>query len=385
MNLKIFFSPIDESVYEGINSTNTFFKSIKVNGEEMPEYKDAEIAILGVGESRGNEKNKGTADAPDELRKKLYRLKKGTEAYKIVDLGNIRPGIDRDQTVGRVKEVCSWLMQNDILPIILGGSHDIDFGQYSAYEDLEKLVCFLNVDAFIDIDGEDKPAHRHHIQQVLLHEPNFLFHYVHLAYQSYLTDPEEIAILEKLYFETYRIGQMRFDIKEMEPVIRNADMLSFDITAIKANDAPANESRQPFGLTGEEACQIAWYAGNNEKLTSAGFYEYNPELDDDKMLTASVVATMVWYFIEGYYNRRKATPFHGNDFLQYTVSMPSEPETIKFFKSKMNEKWWMEIPTPSSNNKYHRNCIVPCSYKDYEMANNGELPSRYVQMHAKMI
>lgn len=385
MDLKIFFSPLDEDVYEGITVQNSFYKNIRTNAEKMPNYKDADIAIIGIGESRGNEQNKGTEKAPDVIRKKLYRLKKGSGSYKIIDLGNIRPGIDREETIGRLKEVCTALLQHNVLPLIIGGSHDLDYGQYWAYEDLEKLVCMLNIDAFIDLDGEDQPAHRHHVQQILLHEPNFLFHYIHLAYQSYLIDADEIAILEKLYFETYRIGQVRLDVKEMEPVIRNADLLSFDITGIKSNDAPANINAQPFGLTGEEACQLCWYAGINEKLSSAGFYEYNPELDNGQQQTAAVVATMIWYFIEGFYNRRKATSFSGNDYMQYTVSMPSEPEVIKFYKSKMSEKWWMEIPGPAESKKFNRNCIIPCSYKDYEMATRGELPARYIQMHAKMI
>lgn len=385
MDLKIFFSPLGEEVYEGISTSNSFYQNIRINTDKMPAYKDADIAIIGVGEARGNELNNGAANAPDMIRKKLYKLKKGTGKYKIIDLGNIRPGVDRDETVGRLKEVCSALLQHNVLPLIIGGTHDLDYGQYGAYEDLEKLICFLNVDAFLDMDGEDQPTYRHHLQQILLHEPNYLFHYIHLAYQSYLIDPEELAILEKLYFETYRIGQVRLDMKEMEPIIRNADLLSFDITAIKANDAPANVNSQPFGLTGEEACQLCWYAGINEKLSSAGFYEYNPDLDDSQQNTAAVVATMIWYFIEGFYNRRKSTSFTGNDFIQYIVSMPAEPETVKFFKSKMNEKWWMEIPGPAESKKFNRNCVIPCSYSDYEMATKGELPLRYIQMHAKMI
>ena len=159
---------------------------------------------------------------------------------------------------------------------------------------MDKLVSFLNIDAMLDLeDKSESSASRHHIHKVLMHEPNYLFSYTHLAYQTYLIDPLSVAVLEKLYFEAFRIGQLRTNLQEIEPAIRNADLLSFDVTAIRSSDAPGNSNAQPFGLTGEEACQICWYAGLNEKLSSAGFYEYNPDRDDANKKTAAVIATMI--------------------------------------------------------------------------------------------
>ncbi len=385
MDLTILFSPINESVYSSITSPSSFYKSIRIFGNKMPEYKDAHVALLGVSECRGAGNNSGITAAPDEIRKKLYALKKGNGLYRIVDLGNLNPGHDLDESYTRLSEVCRMLLENNVLPVILGGSHDLDYGQYAAYETMDKLVSFLNIDAFLDLDeNREAPVNRQHIHKIMLHDPNYLFSYTHLAYQSYLIDPASVSVLEKLYFEAFRIGQMRTNLQEMEPVIRNADMMSFDITAIRSADAPANANAQPFGLTGEEACQICWYAGQNEKLSSVGFYEYNPQLDDVNKKTASVVATMVWYFIEGYYHRKKEQNFKSNDFLKYVVAMPVENETITFYKSKFSERWWMEVPYPGGFERYARNSIVPCSYTDYQTATKGEVPERYISMVAKL-
>lgn len=386
MDLTILFSPIDESVYASINSTTSFFKSIRVFGDKMPDYKNAHMAIIGIKEERGNLENVGAAQGADEVRKKLYRLKRGNGTYRIVDLGNLNIGHDLNETYTRLSEVCRILLESNVLPILIGGTHDLDYGQYCGYETLEKLVSFLNVDAFLDLeDQENSPENRKHIHKILLHEPNFLFSYTHLAYQSYLIDPLSVAVLEKLYFEAFRIGQLRTNIQEIEPAIRTADLLSFDITSIRSSDAPGNANAQPFGLTGEEACQICWYAGQNEKLSSIGFYEYNPRWDDEHNKTASVIATMIWYFIEGYYHRKNEQNFRSNDFLKYTVSMPVEPETLSFYKSKFSEKWWMEVPYPGGKEKYARNSIVPCSYSDYQTAVKGEVPDRYINTVAKLI
>ena len=386
MDLTILFSPIDDALYSEITSPSSFFKSIHAFTEKMPDYRGAHIALFGIKEDRGTYLNKGTASAPDEIRKKLYHLKKGTGAYRIVDLGNLNIGHDLSESYVRVSEVCRMLLEHNVLPIILGGSHDIDYGQYCAYETMDKLVSLLNIDAFLDLEEKrESPESRHHIHKILLHEPNYLFSYTHLAYQSYLIDPHAVSILEKLYFGTFRVGQVRTNIQEIEPTVRNADMVAFDITAIRSSDAPGNASAQPFGITGEEACQICWYAGLNEKLSSIGFYEYNPAYDDDHKKTASVVATMIWYFIEGYYYRKNEQNFRSNDFMKYSVSMPVEPEVISFYKSKFSEKWWMEIPYPGGKEKYSRNSIVPCSYTDYQTAVKGEVPDRYISTLAKLI
>ncbi len=174
-------------------------------GDKMPDYKNAHMAIFGVQEERGTISNQGTAAARlMSIRKKLYHLKKGTRAYRIVDLGNLKPGHDLDETYVRISEVCRILLENNVLPIILGGSHDLDYGQYAGYETLDKLVSLLNVDACLDLEDkkENGGASVQHIHKILLHEPNYLFSYSHLAYQSYLIDPMSVAVLEKLYFRS---------------------------------------------------------------------------------------------------------------------------------------------------------------------------------------
>jgi len=386
MDLKIFFSPIDEAVFGGISDPTSFYSSINIFAEKQPDYRGANIALIGVLEEDGSETNHGASKGADEIRKKLYRLKKGFGVYKIVDLGNLRKGVDVNESQMRLKEVCAVLIENDVLPVILGGTHDHTYGQYLAYENLDKLVSLLNVDAFLDIEDEGKGAtSTNHLHKILLHEPNFLFSLNQLAYQSYLIDNETLAVLEKLYFDAYRLGHLRQHLPDMEPIIRDADLMSFDITAIKSSDAPGNRNAQPFGLTGEEACQICWYAGLNEKMSSVGFYEYNPEADDEHMKTAAVAATMIWYFIEGFYHRKDEQNFRGNDYLRFVVSMPNEPENIVFYKSKLSEKWWLEVPYPHTKFLYERNLIVPCSYTDYQMASKGEVPERWITTQAKLI
>jgi formiminoglutamase len=189
--------------------------------------------------------------------------------------------------------------------------------------------------------------------------------------------------MEKLYFDHVRLGQLRDNFKEIEPLIRNADLLSFDVCAIQSADAPGAADAQPFGLTAEEACQICWFAGMNEKLSSFGIYGYQPLYDDSRAKTASVIATMIWYFIEGFYHRKDSLSFKSTDYIKYTVSLDSKPSILFFYKSKLSGKWWMEIPK-SDQEKYDRDTIIPCSYQDYLTAQKGEIPERWVNAQLKL-
>jgi formiminoglutamase len=385
MEISIFFTPVNDQLYRDISVSSSFFKNIYLPGKAFPDISQADIALIGVTENRGSQNNKGVSEAADEIRKKLYHLKRGTGACKILDLGNLRNGESLEDTHQRLTEVCQMLIDKDILPLIFGGSHDLDLGIYSAYGDLGKLISVLNVDALLDMGNDEfRDLSHQHVKKLLMHEPNFLFNFSQIGYQTYLIDPESLAIMEQLYFETYRVGKLRHNIYEMEPVIRDADMMSFDITAIKSGDAPGNALAQPFGLTGEEACQICWYAGLNEKLTSAGFFEYNPELDDPLKKTASVVATMIWYFIEGFYNRKDHFSFKSNYYMKYLVSMPGDPDSLVFYKSRLTEKWWLEVTNISSKKVFERNTIIPCSYSDYQKAMKGEVPERWLHAQARM-
>jgi ABC-type molybdate transport system substrate-binding protein len=162
-------------------------------------------------------------------------------------------------------------------------------------------------------------------------------------------------------------------------------MLSFDITAIKHSDAPANPNASPNGFYSEEACQMMRYAGMNDKLSSVGIYEINPEYDTHGK-TANLAAQMIWCFMDGFYNRKNDFPSRTSpDYVKFHVVLQEEKYEINFFKSKKSDRWWMEIPYPPTKGlKFERHTLLPCSYKDYEMAVNNESPDRWWQTYQKL-
>lgn len=381
MNLSIFFEPLRDFPDNYTRDHKSVGNAISAFTHKFPDWRTADIALVGVNEFRGAGEAPSEQHPVNEVRKKLYSLKKSTGTYKIADLGNLLPGITLEDTYLRIKEIVENLLLNHTLPIIIGGSHDLDYGQFLAYENLEKAINLVTIDSCIDMaESADIPANKQHLHRILMHEPNYLFSLSQLAHQSYLVEPEVAATLEKLHFETLRIGEIHQNFQLAEPIIRQADMLSFDISAINAQAAPNSTGGNPFGLTGEQACQLCWYAGLNDQLTSFGLYEYHPDKDHHG-LTAMTLAVMIWYFMEGFGNRKNETDFTSNKFIKYAIAFHDNPHKMIFYKSKVSDKWWMEVEGLDKNKNIR---IVPCSYDDYLLAAKGEVPNRWILTQGRM-
>lgn len=382
MNLQSLFEPVPEFLWQKNNLESSFQKQIHLHAEEFPDLKGVQLALIGLREARGARRSESIQRSSNEIREKLYELKKGLGSYRIADLGDLICGVALQDTYDRIQQVGGYLMKQQILPIYFGGTHDLDFGQYLSYQKMKKMVSLVTVDAKLDMEEEGTMSEQH-TQEIMLHQPNFLFTSAHIAYQSFLVDPSLINVVEKLYFDHIRLGELRSDLKEVEPVIRNSDLLSFDLSAIRSGDAPGAVDAQPFGLTAEEACQICWFAGMNDKLSSIGIYGYDPYFDDSQNKTAKIAAVMIWYFIEGFYSRKDSLSFKSSDYTKYTVSLDSKPNTLVFYKSKASGKWWMEIPHHEFD-KFDRMNIIPCSYSDYQIAQKGEIPERWITAQIKL-
>ena len=385
MDLSLFLDPISSDIHRLTIEEPNFGQSMYTYFEQIPDLENIDIALIALMETRGSERNaSGLGEAADEIRKKLYTLQKGVGGYHIVDLGNLRNGPTLEDTYLRLKEVCTMLLEQEIVPVLIGGTHDMLIGQYQAYEAREQMINLMVIDHAINI-GETHDASGAHLDTIIKHDPNYLFQLLHLGHQSFLVGEDKFALMESLYFEAVRIGTVREKLEEMEPLIRDADLLSFDVSAINQQFAPGATHSGPYGLSGEDACQLCWYAGLNDKLTSVGFHEYDVDRDDERGTTAFVIATMIWYFIEGYYHRVEDKLFQSENYMIYEVDLGGEPETIRFFKSKRSEKWWMEVPdTANEKSVFLKNKMIPCSYTDYEIAMKGEIPSRWLAAYARL-
>ncbi|MCW3076989.1 MAG: Arginase/agmatinase/formiminoglutamase [Bacteroidetes bacterium] len=385
-----FFTPIDIDQITNFISIKelqfgnlfTVYKTLN----DFPDLEEIDIAIIGVAEDRNAENNTGCKLAPDSVRAFLYKLYGGTFEARVADLGNINPGHSTDDTYFALKSTVDFLVRKNIIPVIIGGSQDLTYAQFLGYKDLEQTINITAIDSVFDLGNPDEDiTNMSYLGKIILHQPNYLFNYSNIGYQTYLVDQSSLQMMNKLYFDVYRLGQVRDKIEEAEPIIRQADMLSFDMTAIKHSDAPANPNASPNGFYAEEACQIMRYAGMNDKLSSLGIYEINPEYDVSGK-TAHLAAQMIWCFMDGFYSRKNDFPSRTNpEYLRFHVVLQDEKYEINFYKSKKSNRWWMEIPYPPHKDlKFERHTLIPCNYKDYELATQNEIPDRWWQTYQKL-
>jgi arginase family enzyme len=347
---------------------------------------NADLVLIGVEEERGTEMNQGCGSGPDHIRKALFQLFRGTTTPKICDLGNIKAGHEIYDTYFALSEVIKSLLEKNKLPIIIGGSKDLTYANYLGYQGIRKTVNLVSIDAHLNMDNEqEQVTASNYVSKIILHQPNILFDFANIGYQSYFVDQEELDLMEKMNFETHRLGQIRSDLRTAEPPIRNADFISFDLSSLRQSEFGAHANCSPNGFFAHEACQLARYAGMSDKLTSLGFYDYNPAFDQNSQ-SAKLVAQMIWYFIDGFYNRKGDFPkCNKKEYKRFVVPINEGKTEIVFYKSHKTDRWWIENPVTNEKRNYFSEAILtPCNYADYETATNNEIPDTWLKTFNKL-
>jgi formiminoglutamase len=314
---------------------------------------------------------------PFECRCILYMKETGNIPWPI--WGIFWPAAD---TYFAVKQTIAKLISHNIIPIILGGSQDLTYAIYRGYDQFPRMVNLVNIDSRFDIGNTENPiSSKSYVGKMVVDKPFNLQNYTNLGYQTYFNSPEEIDLVERLYFESYRLGELTGDITLAEPVLREADIVSFDITAIKASEMSYSGYVSPNGFDGREACALARYSGISNQVSSFGIFEL--ENIERENAASMLIAQMLWYFIEGVNFRIEDGHFDSEkDFFTYQV--PVEDEILVFKKSNKSQRWWVEIPfniTPNNKNKTYT--LLPCTYSDYQAACDQKIPERWLRARQK--
>jgi formiminoglutamase len=383
-----FLSPVSDDVvvFRQLLSPQTIGKKLQIHTEDngIPDLNGGEIALLGVLENRRNEFRKTTQLNFDEIRKSIYSLFPGSWNANVVDLGDLKPGETVEDTYFALKETLSILISLNVIPVILGGSQDLTYANYRAYDAILPMVNIVNVDSRFDLgEVSETITSKSFVGKIILEEPYNLFNYATLGYQTYFNSQEEIDLMKKLYFEAYRLGEVSKDITLVEPVLRDANIVSVDISSVESSILSENQKMTPNGFSGKEICAIARYAGISNKVSSFGIFDLNTSQDENQ--TAMLVAQMVWYFMEGVNGRIIESDFIDDKTYQKYITLVDDFELI-FYKSLKSGRWWIEIPFLSNvNNKLKKHTLLPCAKSDYDMAINNIVPERWYKAHQKNI
>ncbi|NRD19494.1 formimidoylglutamase [Winogradskyella eckloniae] len=381
-----FLTPVSDAVlaHNELTAQQSLGKKIKVHSRQngIPDLEGVQLSIIGVKENRNDVNYIGAKIDFDSIRKTLYTLFPGNWYTTIADLGDIEPGETVEDTYFAIRTAIAVLVEKDIIPIVLGGSQDLTYANYRAYDALLPMVNIASIDTNFDLGDASLPIKNNsYVGKIIVEEPYNLFNYATLGYQTYFNSQEEIDLIEKLYFEAYRLGEISGDINKVEPLLRDAHIVSVDLKSVRAAEVSDNQKYSPNGFSGKEICAISRYAGISNKVSSFGIYEYHGSKNDSA--TSMLVAQMIWYFVEGVNCRVNDDAFNNETYYQKYNVLVEEDELI-FYKSLKTGRWWIEIPfLPNVNNKLKKHTLLPCMHSDYVLATQGEIPERWFKAYRK--
>ncbi|MDD4645640.1 MAG: arginase family protein [Bacteroidales bacterium] len=364
----LYFDPVgpiayhtDERILNPLSEATEIYR----NNGNMPDIGQAKIVLAGV----------GNPQLADEIRSYLYGLTAVLPKGDLVDLGNLRQGkTPADTQIGLGDVITELGKAHKIIVLIGRDTHDtLTYGK--AFTRLETPYNLSVIDSVLDIMPEEHADRSHYLNELISEPDGCLYDFVHLGHQSYLNDAEGIDRMNELYFEVHRLGALREDIRESEPVFRNSDMVVFSMNAIRQTESPGITFPSANGFTAEESCQLARFAGLSDKLSLFALAGFKPDRDVNGQ-TSALAAQIIWHFLQAVNQRKSDYPFSDiKQYQKYLINLPKTGYNLTFYKSPTSGRWWIEVPYPDT--KYPRSLYVACSPRDYQIASDGEIPDRW--------
>lgn len=376
--LNEFLTPVSDELKEFALSLDDF--SIGKNLNFETEITPDSIVILGVRETRGGEDEFNRELQFNSLRKQFYQLKKGDWHLPIYDLGDLNPGESKDDTCFAIQKIQEEILKNKSVLIVLGGTSDLAYYQYRAFDAIKLNVNLTCVDNRFRLGNDkDELSCQNYLSKIISESPHNLFEYTHLGHQTYFVAQEELDLMEHLNFDVKRLGKLIENMSEAEPELRNSDMVVLNLESIQSADFQSSIKLSPNGFNSREICSLSRYAGINNKIQSFGVYNYKAKnIDTDNLLLSEIL----WYFIEGKNHAPQDTDFADDGMYEkFYVQIPEQDLT--FYHNVNTEQWWLELKDMNEA-KADGSQIIPCSKRDYETSLEGKVPERWWKSYKKL-
>ena len=197
-----YFSPVSQDVLafkETLNQNQIGFNIDCYAGDQFPDINNIDIALIIVPENRGSVSDLESSSYL-QFRKSFYHLFQGNWKLRISDFGDLKAGDNLKDTYFALRDIVSHLLSQSVFPLVLGGTQDLVYPIYQAYESFTKGVNLLCVDSrfdLIDLDGLNINS-RNFIGYIIKQEVNHLTNFINLGFQSYLCQNDESHLLEKM-------------------------------------------------------------------------------------------------------------------------------------------------------------------------------------------
>ena len=378
MSLEIL-EPVSKSLLEELSENNiqdNLFNKLKIHNQTsgVPNIEEFDICMLGVKENRNSFFSSNNQDL-NNIRKELYNLKFNNWKLKICDLGDLPNGDSVNDTYHALTEICEDSIKKETILVIIGGTNDLIFPMFKSFTSTEGKVNIVSIDNQLDLyQDSDLISGRTYMNKIIVDESNKLNDFTNIGYQRHLCSPNEIQLMEKLFFEYISLGEIIENNMKAEPVMRNANIISFDMKSLSFSASFNQDQGNPNGIDSRLSCILAKYAGIGNKSNFFCLFELN-----DNIVSNKLYSEIIWYFIDGVDKRNTESNFNDpQTFNKYIVQ--TSGRDIIFFKSKVSERWWMLIEKINKKESSY----LPCLETEYQLALNDEMPVRWLKAQKRI-
>ena len=364
--------PLSEDLIEFKSnlSRGTLGSNITLYNSEKTDYSSIDIAIVGLNEYRNSDEISNESLNLENFRREFYSLFYGNWSANILDLGDVISGKSFSDTYYAVNSIHQDLINQNIVVIFIGGGQDFTFPIFQSLSKKHNKVNISSVDNKFDFGKIKKQfSSSSYMSEIIMDKKNSLNHFCNLGYQTFLNSQEEIDLLNKFNFESHRIGEITEDIKIVEPVLRETNLLTVDFKSIKSSELNFVHNYSN-GFESSQFCSVLRYAGMSNSINSVGLFELL-----NSSISSALLSQSIWYFIEGYCLRIKEDP-NSSNFKGYTYNVFCEGTNLKFYNSELSQKWWVEFINEIETKNI--SLLLPCNKRDYLMACDGTFSDRLI-------
>ena len=279
--------------------------------ESLHNESATDIGIIGYVCDEGVKRNQGRIGAkkgPKSVRSKLGKLPIHFENKKIIDFGDV---ICIDENLEdcqkALSKTISKLIKNNILPIAIGGGHDIAYANFNGIKDAIKNISknkigIINFDAHFDLRAvETQPNSGTPFHQILTENNAVNYFAIGIQQQSNPRELFETAAQKKVsYVSNFDCETFSDHLKsKLDAFIKEVDVLyiTIDMDGFSSAYAPGVSAPSSLGFTPSFVFNALAFLFQSKKVISCDIAELNPDFDVDDS-TASLAARLVDYMVQ---------------------------------------------------------------------------------------
>jgi formimidoylglutamase len=266
------------------------------------------IGLLGLADDEGVRLNGGRVGArqgPDAFRAGLAGIGAAESvalagfAVPIVDLGNIVPGKTLSETHERVTETVAAMLEAGLMPVGVGGGHDLTYPEVRAVIDGLTRPAGMTLDGvYFDahLDVRDEPGSGMPFRRLIEH--GGIGRLDLFGFDPLVNSPAHLD-----WFQAH--GGNLADWPAHQWPGSEACFVSICLDAIDMAQAPGVSAPHPAGMSAQQLADYAEAAGRNPSVCCFDIMELSPPFDEQGR-TARLAAYLLLRFLAGIKRRAGA-------------------------------------------------------------------------------